>query len=479
MSGNRRALWWNYAKQRRDDAAAETQTLADDGVHVRQMLEDAYAGNWIAQFRPRLNELLLQRIHDGGLARKMEKYDVQGVASGVAAAEHKGLRFLEHAARGGDAARLLLLGGHERVEDGAVLRLGRRGADDLRNLGTRDLLQVDEACGQRAQLLGQRGRTVDDGVLEGREVAERGKDLDGLVHGDDDGRCKVGRAHRVDGDAEAELRYHVDGAAPEGALDVDGLPVVAARLEDVAQGFDFGLDELFGLGGRLEGEEAREDIFALFGGLVVEVAERGPVFAEAVVERALLVPLVGVVVDVVVRLGAGEMQLHQRSALSEQFHCRRLMKEMHLVWSDAHDVSCMCVTIVSDSHTRFGVTKTTDRASDATCAARDGMIGRKLDAQTLANRLTAQQLADPGSWRADARRGWWLHAIRRKPEPGDWPPVRPSGKPSPWQRIRGQQRFHVRDLREGKRAASKKSSWKERGASHGSQARNAALFRRS
>lgn len=129
------------------------------------------------------------------------------------------------------------------------------------------------------------------------------------VHGEQDRGAEAGGLQRGDGGAEAEVGDDVHGHAPEGVVEVGRAVLLRVGGEGRAEGVDLGADDGFAFGDGGRRERLVEDVLAGFGLAVGEEAEGGAVFAEAVVEVALFVPAVLVVVDVVVGLRVGEVEL--------------------------------------------------------------------------------------------------------------------------------------------------------------------------
>lgn len=90
---------------------------------------------------------------------------------------------------------------------------------------------------------------------------------------------------------------------------IRGLRLFALALKRIAEslgGFDKEIFSAFGSGLR---ECAVEHVFPVFGFGISEEAEAGAVFIEGFIEAGFFVPAVFVVVDVVVGLGIGEVEL--------------------------------------------------------------------------------------------------------------------------------------------------------------------------
>jgi hypothetical protein len=109
--------------------------------------------------------------------------------------------------------------------------------------------------------------------------------------------------------AEAEGGDDVHAHASKGKVQVGRAGSLALALECSAECARLVGDQLLGgLNGGL-GEGAVEDIFAVLCLVVGEKAEAGAVLVEALVKTGLLVPAVLVVVDVVVGVGVGKVEL--------------------------------------------------------------------------------------------------------------------------------------------------------------------------
>jgi hypothetical protein len=72
-------------------------------------------------------------------------------------------------------------------------------------------------------------------------------------------------------------------------------------------------------------------------------AKGGPVFAEAFVQSRFLIPTVLVVVDVVISLGIGEVELHRPCQRTWQWVPKSEtegVSDSHLVWANTDNVAC-------------------------------------------------------------------------------------------------------------------------------------------
>jgi hypothetical protein len=109
--------------------------------------------------------------------------------------------------------------------------------------------------------------------------------------------------------AEADGQYHIHRHATKGIVQISALGSLALPFESGAQGFG-GVDaQSFGAfySGLREG--AVENILARLGFSIGEEAKARAILVEALVQTSVLVPAVLVVVDVVVGLGVGEVEL--------------------------------------------------------------------------------------------------------------------------------------------------------------------------
>lgn len=116
----------------------------------------------------------------------------------------------------------------------------------------------------------------------------------------------------MDGVAKAQGGDDVDTHAAEGEEEIDALGGFGLALESCAQLLCLVDAERLGIPDSGLGKGGVQDVLALLGLGMGEEAEAGPVLVEALVQGGLLVPAVPVVVDVVVGLWIGKVELDRK-----------------------------------------------------------------------------------------------------------------------------------------------------------------------
>jgi hypothetical protein len=159
------------------------------------------------------------------------------------------------------------------------------------------------------------------------------------VHGNNYGGLEVRRIDGINWFSKAKGHYHIHAHAPIGKEQVCALSCSALSLKGGAQCFGLVDTQTLSFLDRSLREGAIQHILAILGLGICKEAKAGAVLIEAPVQPRFLIPTVLVVVDVVVGLRIGEMELHTSAWSATRRYQSVGTGPQYLVWSDANNIA--------------------------------------------------------------------------------------------------------------------------------------------